>query len=175
MVDNSAVSIRSRDAVVDQALVHSEVWEVMIPVWSCHAPAASGSSGMASFSPLMRPGGWDMQVRASGAVRPSSAAQLSICGQSRCSACTSSAVTTSASTIAVIAELRSISRPGSQDTCHVCSWPGASRAVCRVVSLLMVSSWMVRVMGACSFAVAWVLMSRAGPVPVACFQPLVGR
>ena len=49
MVDDSAVCISRRNTVVDQALVHPQIREVTIPFLSGHAPAASGSSGDGGF------------------------------------------------------------------------------------------------------------------------------
>ena len=62
------------------------------PVRRAPIRAASGSAGSAraSFSAPMVSGWRTTWARASGAVRPSSAAQPSTCGQSRCPACTSS-------------------------------------------------------------------------------------
>ena len=55
MVDDSTVSLRRRNTVVDHALVHPEIREIARPFLSGHAPAASGSSGSAaSFSLLTR-------------------------------------------------------------------------------------------------------------------------
>ena len=70
----------------------------------------------------------------------------------------------SASTIAVMALLRSRGRPGSQDTSQACSLPGAARAVWAVWSLVMVSSLMVSVMAAACWPVSGAL--RAGGLDV---------
>ena len=94
-------------------------------------------------------GGWEALAIASGAVRPSSPAQLWMWGQSRCPSCGSCSAAVSARIIAVMAVLRSRLWPGSQDT----SQPfrsGACRAVWAVWSLVMVVSLMVRVMAVTS-------------------------
>ena len=73
--------------------------------------------------------GSDAMAIASGPVRPSSAAQLSMAGQSRCRSFISRSPAWSARVMAVMALLRSRTRPGSQDTSHRCWLPGAWRAV----------------------------------------------
>src|SRR5450759_3284817 len=99
---------------------------------------------------------------ASGAVRPSSAAQPSMWGQSRWPSCRSPWAAVSARIIAVMALLRSRTSPGSQEACHMYWQPGASRAVWGLWSLVMVVSLMVRVMAVsfwwglgCGFAVGF--------------------
>src|SRR6266851_5110700 len=87
----------------------------------------------------------DAAATASGPVRPSSAAQPWMCGQSRWPWCRSALPATSARIIAVMAVLRSRTWPGSQDTSHPFRL-GACRAVWAVWSLVMVVSLMVRVM-----------------------------
>src|SRR5271165_3497899 len=94
----------------------------------------------------MSRGGWEARAIASGPVRPSSAAQLWMCGQSRWPSWRSSSAVVSARIIAVMAVLRSRIWPGSKDTSHPCGWPGACRAVWPVWSLVMAVSLMVRVM-----------------------------
>ena len=54
-----------------------------------------------------------------------------------------------------MALLRSRTSPGSQDACHMCWQPGASRAVCGFWSLVMVVSVMVRVMAVTSGCGSW--------------------
>src|SRR5580700_5749663 len=104
---------------------------------------------------LRSPGGWEIRVIASGAVRPSSSAQLWMWGQSRCPSCRSGSAVVSARTIAVMALLRSRVWPGSQDTSHWCWRPGAGRAVWAVRSLVMAVSLMVKVMAVTSGSGSW--------------------
>ena len=104
VVDGAALGVGGGDAVVDEPLVQGQVRERAVlgqPVgagwpWAvtplsvlrmCLAgqSAASRSScpPPGSCSRLRSPGGWDAAATASGPVRPSSAAQLWMCGQSR--------------------------------------------------------------------------------------------
>src|SRR5271156_1798443 len=97
----------------------------------------------------MPSGGWEIRAIASGAVRPSSWAQLWMWGQRRWLSCRSGSVVVSARVMAVMAVLRSRVWPGSQDT----SQPfrsGACRAVWALWSLVMVVSVMVKVMAVTS-------------------------
>src|SRR5271166_3769744 len=103
----------------------------------------------------MSRGGWEARAIASGPVRPSSAAQLWMCGQSRWPSWRSSSAVVSARIIAVMAVLRSRIWPGSKDTSHPCGWPGACRAVWPVWSLVMAVSLMVRVMASLPGCGSW--------------------
>ena len=79
--------------------------------------------------------GREARATVSDPVRPSSAAQPSMCGQSRWPSCRSASPAVSARIIAVMAVKRSMIWPGSQDTSHSCWRPGACRAVWPVWSL----------------------------------------
>src|ERR1039457_4958545 len=100
-------------------------------------------------------GGWESCAMASGAVRPSSAAQPWMWGQSRWPSCRSPWAAVSARIIAVMVMLRSRIWPGSQDTSQRCARPGASRAVWGVWSLVMVVSLIVRAMAVTFWWGSW--------------------
>ena len=93
------------------------------------AASRSGCRLAGSCWRLMPLGGWPTRAMASEPVRPSSSAQLWMCGQRRCSSWMSCSPTMSARVMAVMAVLRSTCWPGSQDT----SQPGWRSAACRAV------------------------------------------
>ena len=103
---------------------------------------------------LMSPGGWDARATTLRPVRPSSAPQPWMWGQSRCPSGRSRSAAVSARVIAVIAALRSSSWPGSQDTSQPCLL-GACRAVWAGWSLVIVVSLMVKVMAVTSGSGSW--------------------